>query len=174
NKVLDLDRFVSFVAMEMLTSHWDGYAIHTNNYRIYHDPKTGKFTFITHGIDWAFRRPNISVQPPMKSVVGRAVLTTPEGQQLYRERIGTLFTNVFRVSVITNRMEQALAKIHRAGLGENQMAEIERRAVWLRQQVEARAINVGNQLHGIEMEPLKFDDKGFAHPEKWRDEPDRG
>jgi spore coat protein H len=174
NKVLDVDRFVSFVAMEMLTSHWDGYAIHTNNYRIYHDPRTGQFTFITHGIDWAFRRPNISIQPPMKSVVGRAVLTTAEGQKLYRERIGTLFTNVFKVPVITQRMQEALTKIRRARLSENQMAEIERRAVWLRQQVEARAINVSHQLQGIEMEPLKFDDKGVARPDKWRDEPDRG
>jgi spore coat protein H len=174
NTVLDVDRFVSFVAMEMLTSHWDGYAIHTNNYRIYHDPKAGKFTFITHGIDWAFRRPGISIQPPLKSVVGRAVLTTAEGQKLYRERIGTLFTNVFKLNVITNRMEQALAKIRRGGLDENQMAEIERRCVWLRQQIEARAINVSNQLQGIEIEPLKFDGKGVAHPDKWRDEPDRG
>src|SRR3954463_15288182 len=34
--VLDVDRFVSFAAMEMLTAHWDGYVLHTNNYRIYH------------------------------------------------------------------------------------------------------------------------------------------
>ena len=27
NKVLDVDRFVSFVAMELLTAHWDGYAV---------------------------------------------------------------------------------------------------------------------------------------------------
>jgi hypothetical protein len=174
NKVLDVDRFVSFVAMEMLTSHWDGYAIHTNNYRIYHDPATDKFVFITHGIDWAFRRAHISIYPPPKSIVGRAVIGTPEGQRLYRERVGTLFTNVFRVAVITNRMEQALAKIRRAGLNESEMAQIERRAVWLRQQVEARAARVNDQLRGIEPEPMKFDDKGLAYPEKWRDEPDRG
>jgi hypothetical protein len=174
NKVLDLDRFVSFVAMEMLTSHWDGYAIHTNNFRIYHDPATDKFTFITHGIDWAFRRPNISIQPPMKSIVGRAVLSTPEGKKLYGERIGSLFTNVFRVPLITNRMEQALAKIRRAGLEANQMAKIEQRAGWLRQQIEARGESVAKQLRGIEPEAMKFDTNGIALPEKWREEPDRG
>ena len=173
-KVLDVDRFVSFVAMEMLTSHWDGYAIHTNNFRIYHDPGTGKFTFITHGVDWAFRRPNISIQPPMKSIVGRAVLSTPEGQKLYRERIGTLFTNVFHVAVMTNRMEQALAGIRAAGLDKNQMAKIEERTGWLRRQIEARAESVGKQLRGIEPESMKFDSNGLAYPEKWREEPDRG
>jgi spore coat protein H len=177
NRVLDVDKFVSFVAMEMLTSHWDGYAIHTNNYRIYHDPKTDKFTFITHGIDWAFRRPQISIQPPTKSIVGRAVLSTTEGQKLYNERIGTLFTNVLRVGVITNRMELALAKIRRAGLAESELKQIERRAVWLRRQIEARATSVSNQLHGIPPQPMKFDAGGIAtlsNTNQWRDEPDRG
>jgi hypothetical protein len=174
NKVLDVDRFVSFVAMEMLTSHWDGYAIHTNNYRIYHDPKTDKFVFITHGIDWAFRRPSISIQPPTKSIVGRAVLSTSEGQKLYDERIGTLFTNVFRLPVITNRIEQTLAKIRGGGLNPNELADIERRANILRGKIEERALSVSNQLRGIELEPMKFDAKGFAYPKPWRDEPDRG
>jgi len=181
NKVLDVDRFVSFAAMEMLTSHWDGYAIHTNNYRIYHDPKTDKFVFITHGIDWAFRRPSISIQPPTKSIVGRAVLSTPEGQRLYDERIGTLFTNVFRLPVINDRMEQALAKIHGAGLPPNLIADIERRAGILRGKIEERALSVSNQLRGIELESMQFDANGFAYPkakrgepDAWRDEPDRG
>jgi hypothetical protein len=176
-RVLDMDRFVSFVAMEMLTAHWDGYAIHTNNFRIYHDPATDKFAFITHGIDWAFRRPGISIDPPMKSIVGRAVLTTAEGRKLYQERIGTLFTNVFRVPVITNRMEQALQKIRRANLNANQMANLERRAIWLSQQIHARSVSVANQLAGIPPAPLPFDANGVATlsiTNRWRDEPDRG
>jgi hypothetical protein len=177
NKVLDVDRFVSFVAMEMLTTHWDGYAIHTNNYRIYHDPKTDKFTFITHGIDWAFRRPNISIQPPMKSIVGRAVLSTPEGKKLYDERIGTLFSNVLKVAVITNRIEQALTKIRAAGLRASDLANIERRAGLLRERIVQRGTNVANQLAGIPPMPLKFEANGVAmlsRTNQWRDEPDRG
>jgi len=174
NRVLDVDRFVSFVAMEMLTSHWDGYAIHTNNYRIYHEPVSDKFVFITHGIDWAFRRPTISIQPPTKSIVGRAVLSTPEGQKQYNERIGTLFTNVFKVPVITNRMEQALAKIRGAGLSATELVNIERRAGRLREQIQTRAANVANQLRGIDPEPMKFDPQNYAYPKEWRDEPDRG
>src|SRR5687767_1184091 len=162
HKVLDVDRFVSFAAMEMLTTHWDGYAIHTNNYRIYHDPKTDKMVFITHGLDWAFRRPNISIQPPMKSLVGRAVLSTPQGQALYQERIGWQFTNVFKVSVITNRLEQALMKIRRSGISVNELANIERRATVKRQQIEMRAARVAEQLRGIEPVPMKFGADGFA------------
>ena len=41
--VLEVDRFVSFVAMEMLVSHWDDYGNHTNNFRIYLKP--GRYRF---------------------------------------------------------------------------------------------------------------------------------
>jgi hypothetical protein len=177
NKVLDVDRFVSFVAMEMLTSHWDGYAIHTNNYRIYHDPKTDKFVFITHGLDWAFKRTNVLIQPPLKSIVGRAVLSTAEGQKIYRERVGTLFTNVFKVPLLTNRLEQALVKIRGAGLATEDLARIERRAGLLQKRIQLRAENVAAQLAGVPPTPLKFDASGvatLASTNYWRDEPDRG
>src|SRR5688572_11321431 len=34
-KILDVDRFLSFMAMEVITWHWDGYAMKHNNYRVY-------------------------------------------------------------------------------------------------------------------------------------------
>ncbi|MES2569792.1 MAG: CotH kinase family protein, partial [Verrucomicrobiota bacterium] len=99
NEILDVDRFLSFIAMELLTTHWDGYAIHYNNFRIYHDPKSDKMVFITHGLDWAFRRPNVSIEPPLKSVVTRAVLTTPEGKEQFPKRLRALYTEVFKPAV---------------------------------------------------------------------------
>src|SRR4030095_11468176 len=95
--------------------HWDGYTIHTNNYRLYHEPVADKMHFITHGLDWAFRRPNISIEPPLKSLVGRAVFQTAEGRRLFRERMGTLYTNVFRVPVLTNRLAEGLARLRANG-----------------------------------------------------------
>jgi spore coat protein CotH len=66
-----VDRFISFIAMEMLTSHWDGYAAAVNNFRIYHDPKTDKLVFITHGLDGTLKRPSFSIRVPIRSAVGR-------------------------------------------------------------------------------------------------------
>jgi spore coat protein H len=174
NKVLDVDRFLSFIAMELLTTHWDGYLIHFNNYRLYHDPKTDKMVFITHGLDWAFRRPNVLIDPPQKSLVGRAVLTTPEGQKLYQERIRTLFAKVFKPSIIIDRMEQALEKIRRAGLKPAELARIERGAGIMRGRIQLRATCVDEQLRGIPPKPLPVDATGFGYPVSWREEPDRG
>jgi hypothetical protein len=174
NARLDVDQFASFVAMEMLTCHRDGYAIHTNNFRLYHHPTTDRFHFIAHGLDWAFYRENVSIQPPAKSLVGSAVFSTPEGQRLYRERVGTLFTNVFKVSVITNRINEAMTKIRLAGLSSGTLAKLETNAVWMRVQIEKRAARISEQLRGIEPEPLRFSADATARPADWRSYPDRG
>jgi len=173
-QVLEVDKFVSFVAMEILVGHWDGYAIHTNNYRLYHDPGSGKMVFITHGLDWAFRRPNISIQPPLKSIVGRALLQTVEGQKLFHERIGRLFTNVFRVPVITTRLDQALAKLRSAGLRPSELATMERNAAIMRERIQLRGTRVAELLAGVEPPTLQFDAQGSARLTGWRDESDRG
>lgn len=49
--LVDLDRFVTFWAMELLLVHADGYARNTNNFFAYADPGTGKIQFIPWGID---------------------------------------------------------------------------------------------------------------------------
>lgn len=51
----DFDTFLSQWAVEGLISHWDGYAFSiVNNYRVYHDPKAGKWTILPTGIDQTF------------------------------------------------------------------------------------------------------------------------
>jgi hypothetical protein len=174
SKLLDVDKFVSFAAMEVLVGHWDGYTIHTNNYRLYHEPVSDKMIFITHGLDWAFRRPNLSIQPPLKSLVGRAVFETEEGRKLFRERIGALYTNVFRVAVITNRLEQALAKLRTAGLTPAELIRVERTTASIRERIQLRGTRVAEQLAGMEPPQMKFDADGSARLTGWRDESDRG
>lgn len=173
-KLLDVDKFVSFAAMEILVGHWDGYSIHTNNYRLYHDPGTDKMVFITHGLDWAFRRPNLSIHTPLKSIVGRALFETGEGASLFRNRIGSLFTNVFQVELITNRMDQALRKLRSAGLSAAELAKVEKNAAIMRERIVLRGVRVSEQLAGIEPPALKFDQTGVVHLDGWREESDRG
>jgi len=136
-QVLDVDRFISFAAMEMLTAHWDGYVLHTNNYRLYCNPMSGQFVFLAHGMDWAFLRTNLSLAPPHKSIVSEAVLDTPEGQGRYRERVGALFTNVMRFPVISSRLDDELAKIRTGNFNSNELAKIEQGAALIRERVLA-------------------------------------
>jgi hypothetical protein len=114
-ETLDLDRFLSFVALEMMCSHWDGYTIGRNNYRIAHDRDTDRMVFIPHGMDQMFggdRQDLLNPQPA--GLVARAVLQIPEARKRYQDRVAELTTNVFRIAAITNRVWEISGKIAQA------------------------------------------------------------
>ncbi len=50
NTVVDLDEWLTELAVEQVTLHWDGYTT-ANNYRIFHDPADGRFKIIPWGVD---------------------------------------------------------------------------------------------------------------------------
>ena len=61
-QILDLERFVSFMAMEIMLCHRDGYCLARNNFRIYHNPGTGKVMFFPHGMDQLFGKADAAIQ----------------------------------------------------------------------------------------------------------------
>jgi spore coat protein CotH len=73
-EVLDVDAYLAHCAVEMFIGHTDGYAMNRNNYRLYHDPVTGRFTMIPHGLDWGFANAGAQVHPPTTSIITHAVV----------------------------------------------------------------------------------------------------
>lgn len=61
--VLDLDAYLRFWAMEVVTGHWDGYANNRNNYFVYQSPVTNKLSFIPWGADALFEARVRSTRP---------------------------------------------------------------------------------------------------------------
>ena len=57
-EIIDLDRFLSFWATEVLVGHWDGYAGNRNNYHFYREPD-GRFVFIPWGVDAVFETTDV-------------------------------------------------------------------------------------------------------------------
>jgi spore coat protein CotH len=53
---LDVDNFLSSLAVCMLIAQHDSYALNRNNYRLYREPDSHRFTVIPHGIDGSFTR----------------------------------------------------------------------------------------------------------------------
>jgi spore coat protein CotH len=87
---VDVDRFLKMAAIEVLTWHWDGYAMHRNNYRVYHDLKTNKLVFIPHGMDQLWWDPNGSIQPGFQGLIMRKLMDTKEGREKYRETLAAM------------------------------------------------------------------------------------
>lgn len=114
-QTLDMDRFLTFLAMEVLMCHWDGYAMNRNNWRLFHDLDSNKMVFMPHGLDQMFgamrSSPNSSIFPPLQGLVARAVMSTAEGRRRYLDRLSQLTTNVFKVDAVLHRVDELAARI---------------------------------------------------------------
>lgn len=105
-KVLDLDRFISFLAVEVLAWQTNGYGLATNKYRLYHDPGSDRMVFLPHGCEPGFGAVDGPLMPPMAGLVARAVLQCPEGQKRYRERMAGLLATVFKPQELRTRVDE--------------------------------------------------------------------
>jgi spore coat protein CotH len=114
-ETLDMERFLSFVAMDVMECDWDGYAMNHNNWRLFHDLDSNKMVFFPHGLDQMFgverTSPECNILPRMQGRVARAVLATPEGKRRYFQRMSQLYTNVWHVEAILKRVDQLSAVI---------------------------------------------------------------
>lgn len=111
SKALDMDRFYTFLAMEVLICHFDGYAMNRNNFRVFHDLETDRMVFLPHGMDQVFgigRRgsPDLPVLPQIKGFVAGSVLSTAEGRARYLARLAELRTKIFDAAALANRIRE--------------------------------------------------------------------
>ena len=110
-RVLDVNRFLSFMALEVIFVHGDGYTFSRHNFRIYHDLDTDRLVFLPHDMDQLMKRPTSGLIPKAGGAVAQAVLATPELRARFRQRVSALATNLFRVPELTNRVNQAAARL---------------------------------------------------------------
>src|SRR5262249_43945595 len=112
SQVLDIDRFISFMALEIMTCNWDGYCLNRNNYRLFHDLDTDRMVFMPHGLDQMFDFPrgrypvDGTIRPMMKGLVARAVMSTAEGPRRSFARMTQLQTSLFQEDDLIARVQQ--------------------------------------------------------------------
>jgi len=105
--VLDVDRFATYAALSVMLSDWDGYPLNRNNYRIYFRPQDRRAVFLPHGMDQLFQRSYFELDAYWNGAVAWALFDTPPGQALYETRCREVFTNVFRLELMTNALARA-------------------------------------------------------------------
>ena len=166
-EVLAVDPFIKHQVLEIFTSHTDGYGNNFNNYRIYHDTETDKLNFIVHGIDWAFQSTGYPIRPPTRGLVTRAILATPEGRKRFKQYFPQLFTNVFRLEVLTNRVNEVETRLKAAARGPAEVQAFANGAVEMRNRLVERHKFIEKQLALPEPQPVKFDPAGLASIKDW-------
>lgn len=112
-KTLDVERFLSFMAVEVIVAHWDGYSLHRNNFRIFHDLSTDRMVFLPQGLDQTFQRKNIAAMPEMHGLVAKAVLEVPEFRERFRLKESQLLTNTFQTDPWVKRLREVAAQVRR-------------------------------------------------------------
>jgi hypothetical protein len=174
-QVLDVDRFLSMVAIEMMLCHWDGYTLNRNNWRVFHDLDSNKMVFIPHGLDQMFDLgrqfdPGSRIAPQhVSGDVARAILGTQVGQRRYHERVSQLYTNVFKVDEITSRVDEIVAGI-RPVLVESHpevARSLQQQASRLKQRIVRRGASLRRQL-GVPIEPSQFSGDGVIRLAGWK------
>jgi spore coat protein CotH len=99
SKVIDLDGFLKFWAIESLIGFWDGYSGNQNNFFVYHNPKTDLLHFLPWGADSVFTSRGMFQRGGPQSVKARGRLASrlyqiPEIRERYRSvMLGLLKTH---------------------------------------------------------------------------------
>ena len=126
-EIVNLDRFLSFWATEVLVGHWDGYTGDRNNYHFYREPD-GKFVFIPWGVDDVFHLKddpnpfdNISNPPPSVlalTAIPNRLYNTPEWRTRYAERLEAILDTVWDEDALLSSVEEMAAIVQRHALPE--------------------------------------------------------
>lgn len=174
-KVLDIERFTTFCAIQSLSDDWDGYARNRNNYRLYHDPVDGRFHFIPHGMDQLFANPGQAIEPGWNGLVAQRLSEVPGFRMGYLDRVAALSTNLFSEAVLTNIIDPAVLRL-RTAMADRPKAEQERlfRSIGsVRRRVLERGQHV-EQLIETRPKPVRFDERGEMFIGGWLARPDTG
>ena len=170
-QLVDREGFLNFLAVEMIVANWDGYALHQNNYRIYHPSKAGRWSFIPHGVDNSIFESGLSLMPPRKSALVSLWLATEADRASFRQRVAALLPLVFDPAKLRKRVDFAVAKMSQ-GATPLEADALARRAAYFAQCLEARSRNLRAQLDGQRPETPDFDEFGVARLEGWIAKPD--
>lgn len=177
-QILDLDRFITFAALEVLLQHWDGYCLGPNNFRLFHDVEHDKMIFMPHGLDQILGvglSPPTTITPNWDGLVARALFTTPEGRRRYMERFGQIFTNQFRTDDLIARVDEH-AKKNRPWAVSGIFGGFQYQSAvdGLKSRIVRREQQVREQLENPE-KPIAFGQDGVLRLTGWRfQRPNRG
>lgn len=145
---LDTNSFARYLAMQVLTANWDGYATYQNNYRLYHDPTSDRIHFMPHGMDQTFTKPFSLLLPRWEGLVARSFMGTREGRALYQQQIGLLFTNLYHTTALVRRVDELAARVRPMLAEQNPLlaAQHDRDVAALRRNIEQRGHFIAQQL----------------------------
>ncbi len=154
---LDMRQFMTFMAVERLCGHWDGYTLNMNNYRIYF-PKQGKGIFMPHGMDQLFGDPAAGLYDHTPPLIAAAVMRDDEWRSKYSTRLSEL-QNLFQpidpwlaaIDEVRDRLQTALVSID-PNLAANHLERVNE----LKDRMAQRSMMLSELIEQGMQQPLEF------------------
>ena len=112
SKYFDLDRYITYYAVEASTSNYDGFSFNVNNAYLYTHPKDGRLITIPYGADssfWAEARITKIRSPfqPARSTLPRRVQAIPELAQKFAAEVARVGSPpIWDKKVLLDRLAQ--------------------------------------------------------------------
>lgn len=171
--LLDVEAFLTFMALELMCCHWDGYSNNRNNYRVYFDPTNGKAYFLPHGMDQMFGDVNAGILHHPGAMVANTVMANPEWRGRYRDKIAELLPLFNPPAKLHERLDQIHARTRPvlASISANAANDHDNQVKGFKERLTNRAKNLEQQNAVVEARPLKFDTHGVAKIANWAPRP---
>lgn len=168
-QLLNVDQFISFMAMEMMVGHWDGYTLNHNNYRLYFDRKSNQAHFLPHGMDQVFGNAHASIIDFPSSIMGSTVMLNTQWRARYRERVGELLdlfspTDALlrKIDSVNDRLRPVLYRMSAQTANEH-----DERVKRLKDRIVARVESLIQQRSNPDPTPREFDENGRLQLADW-------
>ncbi len=171
DQLIDIDSFITFMALEHMTCHWDGYCQQRNNYRVYIDAKTKKAYFLPHGMDQMFGDPNYPITHVPQALVANTIMTNPAWRLKYREKLNELMPAFVPPTKLLNRVEEISKHIQPTLTKWNPGAAQEalNQANGLKERIKARSQMLEKLNAVTDPKGLLFDATGVALITGWEE-----
>ncbi|MCE9583502.1 MAG: CotH kinase family protein [Planctomycetes bacterium] len=168
-QLVDLKAFITFMAVELMLGHWDGYCLNANNYRLYFDPQSGKAFFLPHGMDQLFGDAEASILDNPGAILANAVMRNPAWRADFRKRVTELLP-LFSADRLKLRVDEVAKRLHPVLEAYNKdAADAHEAAVdGLKARLEAREKSLKEQRGMPDPRPLVFQAGQPVRLTKWR------
>jgi spore coat protein H len=144
NDTLDVEQFATFLALEVLLGHRDGYSLARNNFRVFVNER-GPASFLPSGMDQLFGRAPSSLELQFNGNVARAFVEVPAGRELYLRRASELLTNAFNPRDLQSRVD-GVGAVLKPVLSRGEYRDWQRAAVQLKAEIAARHDRMAAEL----------------------------
>ena len=168
NELVDVKTFITFMALERMTCHWDGYCLNVNNYRLYFDPaRAGKAVFLPQGMDQIFGDAGAGLFDEPKAMISQAVIQSNAGWKEYRKRMHSLLPLFLPADRWLSRVDEVAGRLMPVIMEYGDTQAYQDRIKELKERLTQRADNLKEQDQQPDPEFLAFDNKGTAKLTDW-------